>query len=99
MRVLPALGIVVLWAPLALASPTANEFERCHRGAALRLQHCLSESGAGDGGVCWPQAQAYHEDCRKAVVQEHQRPDAARVEAMREAARRRQAAPGAGSGP
>ncbi|OSZ71646.1 hypothetical protein [Hydrogenophaga sp. IBVHS1] len=95
MGVLLSLSIGLLWAPLALASPTANEFERCHRGAALSLQHCLSEAGMGDGGACWPQARAYHEDCRRKVVQEHQPPDAARVEAMREAARRRQAVPGA----
>lgn len=95
MRVLLSLGIGMLWAPLALASPTANEFERCHRGAALYLQHCLGKAGMGDGSACWPQAQAHHQECRRAVVQEHQPPDAARVEAMREAERKRQAVPGA----
>ena len=95
MRVLLSLSIGLLWAPLALASPTANEFERCHRGAALSLQHCLSEAGMGDASACWPQAQAHHQNCWREVVKEHQPPDAARVEAMREAERRRQAMPGA----
>jgi hypothetical protein len=90
--------LLIGWTVLAqgaLASPTANEFEPCHRGAAWRLQHCLSKAGMGDGAACWPQAQAYHQQCRQAVVQEHQRPDAARVEAMREAERKRLAAQGA----
>lgn len=76
------------------ASPTANEFAPCHRGAAWRLQHCLSEAGMNDGAACWPQVQTYHRDCRKAVVRQHQPPDAARVEAAREAERKRQAAQG-----
>jgi hypothetical protein len=95
MRALLTLGFAAMLAPWALASPTANEFERCHRGAALILQHCLNKAGQGDDAACWPQAQTYHRDCRTEVVQEHQPPDAARVKALREASRQRQAVQGA----
>ncbi len=93
MRSLPALGVTFLLVQTAWASPTANEFERCHQGAASRLQHCLSEAGGGEGNACWTRVRTYHALCRKAVVQEHQRPDALRIEAMRNAERKRQAAP------
>jgi hypothetical protein len=86
MRSLHVLGVtVLLLVQAAWASPTANEFERCHQGAALRLQHCLSEAGGGDGDACWSGARSYHGHCREAVVLEHQKPDAARIEATRKA--------------
>lgn len=76
-------------APLAAASPTANEFEPCHRAAAMQLQRCLSEVGTGEGGACWTQAQTRHQACRAEVVRQHAPPDAARLRALREASGQR----------
>lgn len=87
MRGLRVVGLTALLLQTAWASPTANEFQRCHQGAASQLQRCLSEVGGGDGNACWTQARIYHGHCREAVVQEHRKPDAARIEATRKAMR------------
>ncbi len=77
-------GLAGLW-PLAGASPTANEFEPCHRAAAMRLQRCLSEAGTGAGDGCWTQVRTHHQACRAEVVRQHAPADAARLKALREA--------------
>ncbi|MCW5654911.1 hypothetical protein [Hydrogenophaga sp.] len=78
---------LVGWVPAVGASPTANEFEPCHRAAAAHLQRCLSDDGTGAGQACWPQVRRRYEACRDAVVRSHQPPDAARLKALREASR------------
>lgn len=70
--------------PAALASPTANEYQACHRQAARVVEMCLDDTPGGDGANCWKRAQAHQQACYREVRAAHV-PDRRRIEAMRQA--------------
>lgn len=68
----------------AIASPTDNEYQACHRQAARVVEMCLDETPGGDGTHCWKRAQAHQRACYREVRAAHV-PDRRRIEAMRQA--------------
>ncbi len=59
----------------ALASPTDNEYQQCHRMAAATLQYCLDESpGNLHGPGCWETSRRIQKRCYGEVRASHQRP-------------------------
>ncbi|MDO8767542.1 MAG: hypothetical protein Q7K57_02325, partial [Burkholderiaceae bacterium] len=71
--------------PLALASPTPNEFEACHRMASALLRACLDNSAGQASERCWERARLKNKVCSAEVRQRH-RPDRERTEAAKRAA-------------
>lgn len=71
-----AMAVMVLLAGnAALASPTSNEYQQCHRVAALTLQYCLDETpGNLHGPGCWEKSRHSQERCYGEVRASHQRP-------------------------
>lgn len=67
--------------PLAVASPTSNEYLPCHQIAASVLQHCLDEIPGYADDKCWDEAKRVKSACYEKVVESHHVPDKSRVEA------------------
>jgi len=84
-------------APVALASPTADEFLPCHQiasSALLKCFKCLDQSHGYNSGKCWDSARALNEACYAKVSESH-RPDAARIEAAKQTAGKQRQGKGA----
>lgn len=64
-----------LAATAALASPTSNEYARCHRLAAATLEHCLNaQPGAHASDACWTQSRQRQQVCYRELRESHSRP-------------------------
>lgn len=79
---------LVLWTlhwSSAVASPTSNEYEPCHRTAAALLQACLDENPGSINDTCWTKARSANQSCYTMVNDQHRKPDRKEVEARRKA--------------
>ena len=81
---LPAIGLV-LFVELALASPTSNEYLKCHRMAAAALTACLDQATGNLPKKCWVSSERANRNCYRSVQLDHQ-PDGARRAAAQKAA-------------
>jgi hypothetical protein len=59
----------LLAVPLALSSPTSNEFKSCHALAAAHLERCLNQGGKDQ--TCWDLARDAKDHCYAGVVQRY----------------------------
>ena len=80
---LPAIGLM-LCTELALASPTSNEYLKCHHMAAATLTACLDQAPGQAPKKCWVTSERANRHCYRAVQLDHQ-PDRARREAAQKA--------------
>ena len=78
------IALILVTSPVT-ASPTANEYQQCHRAAAEYLQRCLDERPGYDNAQCWDRAKKLQAKCYADVRASHY-PDPRRREAE-EAAR------------
>lgn len=69
---------------LAIASPTPNEYSRCHQMAASLLLNCLNERPGYVNEKCWETSRHQTNVCYKEVIKSH-RPDPAKIEAENKA--------------
>lgn len=67
-------------ATLAIASPTSQDYEVCHRQASWILQECLNDN-AGHPDPCWSKARSEHEACYAKVNKGYRRDNKERIEA------------------
>ncbi len=71
---------------VAIASPTPNEYERCHRMASSVLVMCLDKNAGSAGKKCWDAARRRNDACYADVRESHSRPDRQRrIDAERHA--------------
>ena len=67
--------LLILWlmsqAALAGASPTANEFERCHKIASAMLEMCLNKNTDAPAESCWDAAKRSNLSCYQEVKASH----------------------------
>ena len=75
----------MLCAELALASPTSDEYLKCHRLAAATLTACLDQAPGQAPKKCWVTSERANRNCYRAVQLDHQ-PDGARRAAAQKAA-------------
>lgn len=80
----PAIWIMFC-AETALASPTSNEYLKCHRLAAASLMTCLDQEPGKAPKKCWSASERENRNCYRELRQDHQ-PNAARRAAAQEAA-------------
>jgi hypothetical protein len=86
---LATIGIALCTA-LALASPTSDDYRKCHRVAAATLTDCLDQTPGQASTQCWATSERSNRNCYRSVQQDHQ-PNAVRRAAAQkaeEAARR-----------
>ncbi len=75
---------MAFWFSLAAASPTANEYSRCHQIASASLVQCLDKNAGYINDDCWNAAKRRNTACYASVRESH-RPDKARIEAAEKA--------------
>lgn len=75
----------MLCAELALASPTSNEYLKCHSMAAATLSACLDQAPGQAPKKCWVTSERTNRNCYRAIQEDHQ-PAAARRAAAQKAA-------------
>ena len=85
MRTRAALFLCLL-AGTAQASPTANEYEPCHKLGAYYLQTCLDRAAGQQQPQCWTEAHTAVDRCYTEVRASH---DKGRIEEKRRAAQQR----------
>ena len=77
------LGLLMVM-PWASASPTSEDYRRCHQQALRIAEVCLEAAPGSKGAACWQRAEAHQQACYREVRADHA-PDRKRIEAMRRA--------------
>ncbi len=61
------IALIGLFAPLASASATEDDFEPCNKKASYQLLHCLEDNNHNTNKHCWVKSEQMYDNCVRAV--------------------------------